>query len=116
MRLQKEEVATIIILVCALIAIAILFFVMSGGTHKPFTKDSAVGDKVLVEGTLLSKERTYTGGHLIAIVKTDSGLAKLFVPSTSESYDAVQNAIPGDDLRITGEVEVYRGEKEVVAD
>ena len=65
MRLQKEELATVAILVCALAAVGILYVFLSGSTHAQYSASSKDGDSIYAQGTLLSKEHYQNGrAHL----------------------------------------------------
>lgn len=116
MRLQKEELATVAILLCALAAIGILYVFLSGSAHGQYSADSKEGDIVSARGTLLSKERTHTGGHLVMSIKTDAGPLKIFVSSSSDCYDAAEGLQPGREVKVTGKVEIYQNEKEIIPD
>ncbi|WP_230742964.1 DNA-binding protein [Methanooceanicella nereidis] len=116
MRLQKGEIATIAILSCALFAIVSMFFLMGHETYQTYGPDSDVGDNVVVEGILLSKERTYTGGHLLLAVKSGSIIANVFVYSSCEDHYLFNGMSAGDHIKLKGTVKLYKGEKEVVAE
>lgn len=116
MRLQKEELATVAILICALVAVGILYVFLSGSAHAEYSANSKDGDSVYAQGTLLSNEHTRTGGHIVMSVKTDNGPVSVFVSASSDCYDAADAAQPGKDVRVTGKLQTYKNEKEIVAD
>lgn len=112
MRMQKEEIATLTLLAFA--AAGMLLFSMltapvPGGTF-------SAGNQVTVEGTLLHTDETYKGGHLLMTVKTTDRLIKVFVPSSSDGYPTAKEAEPGKTLSISGKVQDYKGELELVAE
>ncbi len=114
MRLRNEEVAALVILLCSILAVGALFLL--SGAASPYTWSSREGDRVAVTGLVLSKERTYQGGHIILVVKTDAGPLDVFVPASSDAFEAADRAKPGSEIEATGTVQLYKGQKEVVAE
>ena len=114
MRLQKEELATLIILALSLVAIGGLYLLT--GVSVPYSYDSPNGTRVTVAGPVLSKDTTNTGGHIILSVKTSAGLLDVFVPATSDAYAAASGVKPGSEVEAVGLVQTYKGQKEVVAE
>lgn len=114
MRLQNEELATIVILVLSLVAIGALFLLT--GASAPYTYDSPEGARVMVTGLVLAKENTYQGGHVILCVKTSAGPLDVFVPAGSGAFEAANATKPGSEVEAVGLVEMYKGQKEVVAE
>jgi DNA/RNA endonuclease YhcR with UshA esterase domain len=114
MRLKNEELAAFIILVCALLAVGALYLL--SGASKPYSWSSSDGDRVAVTGLLLSKEKTYQGGHIILCVKTDTGPLDVFVPASSDAFEAANDTSPGDEIEAIGTVQTYKGQKELVAE
>lgn len=115
MRLQKEELATVVILGCALLAIAVLYLMTAWNPYGSYSPTSKDGDTVSVSGTILTKETTKTGGHIILDVKTDIGPVTVFVPASCDSIGVAQKAEPGRQVKATGKVQTYKGEREIVA-
>ena len=116
MRLQKEELATVAILICALLAVGILYVFLSGNTHAQYSAGSKDGDSIYAQGTLLSKTHTKTGGHIVMSIKTDIGPLNVFVPSSCNSFGTADGAQPGKPIKVAGKLQTYNGEKEIVAD
>jgi hypothetical protein len=114
MRLQNEELATLIILACSLLAIGALFLL--SGVSVPYSYDSPEGGRVTVSGLVLTRESTYQGGHIILCVKTMSGPLDIFVPLESDAYEAASHTDPGTEVEAVGLVKLYKGQKEVVAE
>jgi len=114
MRLKNEELAAFVILVCALLAVGALYLL--AGASKPYTWSSGEGDRVSVTGLLLSKEKTYQGGHIILCIKTDAGPLNIFVPASSDAFEAADRSTPGSEIEATGTIQAYKGEKELVAE
>jgi len=114
MRFQKAELATLIILACALLAVGALYFL--NGVSAPYTASSTDGDRVTVTGPILSSTTTYTGGHIILSVRTDLGPINVFVPASSGAFATAKNAVPGNEITVTGKVQTYNNAKEIVAE
>ena len=114
MRFQKEEIAVFVIILCALLAAGALY-IMSGVTV-PYSWSSGNGSHVSVTGQVLSKEKTYQGGHIILHIKTNTGPLTVFVPSSSGAFESANRSRPGSEIEATGKVQVYKGEKEIVAE
>jgi DNA/RNA endonuclease YhcR with UshA esterase domain len=114
MRIKNEELAAFIILVCALLAVGALYLL--AGASKPYSWSSGEGDRVSVTGLLLSKEKTYQGGHIVLCIKTDVGPLSVFVPASSDAFEAANHTTPGSEIAAIGTVKTYKGQKEVVAE
>ncbi len=114
MRIQNEELATLIILALSLAAIGALFLLT--GASAPYSYDSPEGARVTVTGLVLGKENTYQGGHIILCVKTPAGPLDVFVPTGSDAFDAANATEPGSEVEAVGLVKTYKGQKEVVAE
>jgi DNA/RNA endonuclease YhcR with UshA esterase domain len=114
MRLKNEELAALVLLVCAVLAIGALYLL--SGASEPYSWSSNDGDRVSVTGLVLSKESTYQGGHIILVVKTDAGPLDVFVPASSDAFEAANSTRPGDEIEAIGMVQTYKEQKEVVAE
>jgi len=114
MRFSREEMATFIVLACALLAIGALY--MLTGPTGQYTPASADGDHVTVSGVLLSKKSTRAGGHMVLGVKTDSDILSVFVPVSSDAILMAKSTMPGKEITVTGTVKTYKNEKEIIAD
>ncbi|HTX43278.1 MAG TPA: OB-fold nucleic acid binding domain-containing protein [Methanocella sp.] len=114
MRFKSEEIAAFVILVCALLAVGALYLL--SGASEPYSWSSADGDHVSVTGPVLSKASTYQGGHIVFTVKTDVGPLSVFVPASSAAFEAANRTKAGDEITVSGTVQTYKGQKEVVAE
>jgi DNA/RNA endonuclease YhcR with UshA esterase domain len=114
MRLQNEELATLIILALSLAGVGALYLL--AGASAPYSYDSPEGARVTVTGLVLSKDTTYNGGHIILCVKTAAGPLDVFVPATGDAYAAAGLTKPGHEIEAMGLVQMYKGQKEVVAE
>lgn len=114
MQLQKEELAAIALLLCASVAICAFSFMSFNGSA-PYTNDSRIGDTVRLEGTVLHKDSTGTGGHVLLTIKTDGSPVTVFVASSSSAFAAANRASPGNLVAIQGKLQDYKGSKEILA-
>lgn len=110
MLLRQERIA--LGLLCAVTAVIILTSVVLNGMDRTSFAGAyhdQVPDGVLVQitGEIGELSRTRTGGHLIARV---DGIP-VFIPSPTAEKVSLRN---GDQVRIIGMVQTYRGEKEIV--
>lgn len=116
MRFQKEEMAAMAALLCALAAISILYLMPGSAGYANFQADSKEGDGVSVTGAIVHLEITRTGGHVKMAVAGDDGHVKLFIPAGSNGHGISKDLHEGDHIRAEGKVTVYNGEKEVMVD
>lgn len=116
MRLHREELATIVILLFAAVSLFILYVCMTQSSYGQYSDFAKEGDKVIVEGLALSKEMTYSGGHYIIIVKSGDNIVKAFIPSSCDNFESIKKLSAGDRIRIEGTIKIYKSEKEVVAE
>jgi len=72
-----------------------------------FTGDAGDGTLVVHTGTLEDIRKTETGGHLVLVV----GGVRVFVPASAVPTDLPEK---GESVRVTGTVQTYQGEKEIV--
>ncbi len=111
--MQKEEKIVVVLLVMAVLSLIIGYFGFATEI-KAYSSDSKIGERVYVEGTILSKQMTKTGENLILELSTPK--INVFVPKDNgakEVYDAV-NA--GDRVRVTGKVQEYKNAMEIVVE
>lgn len=107
---RQEKIALLLILV-VIAAVGIATFVLEsagkGAFARPMGPDSHEGDLVFLQGSVEEARATATGGHQVLRV---AGV-RVFVPST-----AVRSGWPtvGDEIRVYGTVQTYRGEREVL--
>lgn len=113
MLFEREEKKAILILAGVIITLFLAQFIISGYERSDFAEiysnESDAGDMVILSGPVLSVEKTKSGGHLILSV---SGV-KVFIPG-AEAYGL--SVKKGDNIEITGTVDIYNGEKEIVVD
>ncbi|MDH7509749.1 MAG: hypothetical protein QHH04_01735 [Methanolinea sp.] len=107
---RQEKIAIVLILVVIAAVAITTFFLESAGKGAfahPMGPDSREGDLVFLQGSVEEVRATATGGHQILRV---AGV-RVFIPST-----AVRSGWPGvgDEIRVYGTVQTYRGEREVL--
>lgn len=116
--MEKEEKIVIILLCMALLSLAIAYatFFTEGttGEIKEFSSSSLPGDEVHFEGDVLTKRMTYTGDHLLMEIDYGSGVVTVFVPSDNGAQDVNARINENDHIIVTGIVDEYEGEVEVV--
>jgi DNA/RNA endonuclease YhcR with UshA esterase domain len=111
--MQKEEKVVVVLLVVAVLSLIIGYFGFATQTLA-YSPDSKPGERVYVEGTILSKQMTKTGENLI--LKLSNLNVNVFVSKdngATEVYNAVKT---GDRVRITGKVSEYNNASEIVVE
>ena len=111
--MQKEEKVVMVLLIMAVLSLIIGYL---GFSSEPaaYSKDSKLGERVYVEGTVLSKKMTRTGDNLILTISNLN--VQVFIPEDSGAkvvYDSLKN---GDRVRITGKVSEYKSAREIVVE
>jgi len=110
MLVRQEKIALallVVVIVTVAIAAIVLESVGKGAFTHPFRPDSRDGDLVSLQGRVEEAKMTATGGHQVLRVAGN----RVFVPS-----EAVREGWPrvGDEVRVYGTVQTYRGEREVL--
>ncbi|MDP2844889.1 MAG: OB-fold nucleic acid binding domain-containing protein [Candidatus Methanoperedens sp.] len=111
--MQKEEKIVVVLLIVAVLSLVIGYFGFSSQTAA-YSPDSKIGERVYVEGTILNKQMTGKGDHLI--LKLSNLNVNVFVRKNNgakEVYNAVKT---GDMVRITGKVDVFNDKREIVVE
>ena len=110
MLLRQERIA--LGLLCAVTVVVLLSTVLLGGLDRSalaqeFREDSPDGILARIDGEVHDLQPTRTGGHLTARVED----VRIFIPATVAGKIALRQ---GDLVSITGIVQTYQGEKEIV--
>ena len=111
--MQKEEKIVVVLLLMAVLSLIIGFFGFVSEVPA-YSESSKIDERVYVEGTLLSKQMTGKGDHLI--LKISHLGINIFVPNyngAKEVYGAIKT---GEKLRINGKVSEYNNQKEIVVE
>ncbi|UUX91275.1 OB-fold nucleic acid binding domain-containing protein [Methanoplanus endosymbiosus] len=113
MLFEREEKTALIILAAVIIVLFLAQFAISGYDKSEFAEiysnESETGNLVILKGEINTIDRTKSGGHIILDV---SGV-KVFIPGGEEYNLSVQK---NDIAEITGTVDLYNGEREIVVD
>lgn len=111
--MQKEEKIVVVLLVMAVLSLIIGYFGFAA-PQAAYSSDSKLGERVYVEGTILSKQMTRSGDNLI--LKLSNLNVNVFVRKDNGAME-VYNAVKiGDRARITGKVQEYNNEREIVVE
>ncbi len=111
--MQKEEKVVVMLLIMAALSLTICYLGFSSET-KAYSKDSKLGERVYVEGTLLTKQMTRTGDHLILAISNLN--IKVFVSKDNGAKEVYDSVKIRDRVRITGKVSEYKNAKEIVVE
>lgn len=115
--MEKEEKVIVILLSMIFFSLSIAYLVFlepDAPNASLFSGSSLPGDDTFIEGTVISKSFTYSGGHLLLTVDSISGPVKVFVPSDNGA-NAVDSLLDDEcNVRIFGKAEEYEGELELV--
>lgn len=116
--LQKEEKITIILMVMALLVLIIVYFgfIADSMETSQYSEQSSTGDRVVLHGEVVGKKGTFTGDHLILTVDSEGSRVKVFI-HCNNGAEKVDNTIDiADSVEVTGTLEQYQGEKEIVVE
>jgi DNA/RNA endonuclease YhcR with UshA esterase domain len=116
--LQKEEKITIILMVMSLLVLIIVYFgfIVDSMETSQYSDQSVTGDRVVLYGVVVGKGGTVTGDHLILRVDSEGSRVKVFI-HCNNGAEKVNNIIDiADTVEVTGTVEEYQGEKEIVVE
>ncbi len=111
--MQKEEKIVVVLLVMAMLSLIIGYFGFSTETAA-YSEDSKVGERVYVDGIVLSKQMTGKGGNLILTISNIN--IKVFVPKDSGAKEVYDTVKKGQKVRITGKVLEYKNATEIVVE
>lgn len=115
--MEKEEKVVVILLSMVLLSLSIAYVTFFADGSPDVTELSATsdaGERVFLEGRIVSKSFTHTGDHLLMTVESSSGPVKIFIPSGNGAEDIGTMVNEDDTIRIVGTVEEYQGEVEIV--
>ncbi|MEL4305768.1 OB-fold nucleic acid binding domain-containing protein [Methanococcoides sp. LMO-2] len=116
--MEKEEKIVAVLLVMAILSLAVAYFTyLPGeltGDIQPLTDSSGLGEKVFVEGEVLSKRLTYTGDHLILEVGHSTQPITVFIPNNKGAEEMNEKISRGDQVHVKGILDEYEGELEII--
>ncbi len=109
--IQKEEKIVAVLLVMAVLSLIIGYFGFVP-TLAAYSSESKIGERVFVEGIILSKEMTAKGDNLILSVSNLN--VKVFISKDNGAKEVYDNLKTGDKIRINGKVAQYKNVREIV--
>ncbi|MBP2030295.1 RecG-like helicase [Methanohalophilus levihalophilus] len=117
--MEKEEKIVVILLLMAVLSLMTAYLTIypnsiNGKTGQLLSEETEIGTVVTIEGVVYEKALTRTGEHLILTVDYDSWLIKVFVPENAGAGEIDNIINEGDVLQITGKLDEYKGEKEII--
>ncbi len=111
--MQKEEKIVSVLLIMAVLSLIIGYFGFVPEVAA-YSQDSKVGEKVYVEGTILSKQMTAKGENLILTLSNLD--LKVFIPEDNGAKEAYDTLRIGTKVRIDGKVAEYRNTREIIVE
>jgi hypothetical protein len=109
--MERQEKKAIFLLILVMGAVSGAHMILSALGSEPFaapySAEITEGGLVLLEGRVEKITTTEEGGHLILQVRG----VTVFIPA---SVAAHQPIVSGDQIRVYGIVQTYRGEREIV--
>lgn len=119
--MEKEEKIVAVLLAMAILSLAVAYVTFfqsdSDGINNDalqLTGQSAIGDFVYIEGTILNKKFTFTGDHLLLSVDHNENVVAVFIPNNNGAMDVDNMVNENDYVRIQGIFDEYQDEPEVV--
>ncbi|KAF5412782.1 MAG: hypothetical protein C5S43_01310 [Candidatus Methanocomedens sp.] len=116
--MQKDEKITVVLMVMALLVIIIAYFgfIAGGSAPSEYSDHSKVGDRVILHGQVIDKSGTLTGDHLILTIDSKKGIVKVFINRNNGASTVNKAVNVADTVEITGILDEYEGEKEIVVE
>ncbi len=108
--LEYQERRALMLLCCVLLAIISAYIGLEWAEPslaKTYTDESPEGSLVVLTGNVESADQTATGGHLIIVIEG----VHVFVPGGAD-WESIPGT--GDQVHLTGTVQVYEGEREII--
>lgn len=111
--MQKEEKIVAVLLVMAVLSLIIGYFGFVPQVTA-YSAESNVGERVFVEGTVLSKQMTAKGDNLLLSL-TNLNI-KVFISKDNGAKEVYANLKTGDNVRIHGKVALYQNAREIAVE
>lgn len=111
--MQKEEKIVIVLLIMAVLSLIIGYFGFIPQVAA-YSEDSKIGERIYVEGTILSKQMTAKGDNLILSISNLN--IKVFISKDNGAKEVYDNLKIGDKVRINGKVAQYKNVREIVVE
>jgi DNA/RNA endonuclease YhcR with UshA esterase domain len=109
--IQKEEKIVAVLLVMAVLSLIIGYFGFVPQVAA-YSDNSKIGERIRVEGTILSKQMTATGDNLVLSISNHN--VKVFISRDNGAKEVYEILNPGDQVHINGKVAQYRNIREIV--
>lgn len=119
--MQKEEKIVVVLLVMAVLSLIIGYFGFSP-VASAYSPDSKVGEKVYVEGTILQKQMTAKGDHLILKISTtiknsnENININVFIAKNNGAKEVYDNVKKDDKVRVDGKLAQFNNAMEIVVE
>ena len=111
--IQKEEKIVVVLLVMAVLSLIIGYFGFVPQVAA-YSEDSKVGERISVEGTILSKQMTTKGDNLILSISNLN--VKVFISKDNGAKEVYDDLKTGEKVRINGKVAQYKNVREIVVE
>jgi hypothetical protein len=106
-RQEKQAIFLLILVICVISGGHMVLSMLGNGAFAaPYTAEVSEGKLVLLEGVVDTITTTQEGGHMILSVQN----VQVFIPA---SVAGQQKINAGDQIRVYGVVQIYRGQREV---
>lgn len=114
--MQKEEKIMVVLLVMAVLSLIIGYFgfIPQVSAYSAYSADSKVGDRIYVDGTILSRQMTAKGDNLILSISNLN--IKVFISKDNGAKEVYEKLKTGDKVRINGKVAEYKNSREIVVE
>ncbi|MFA4956487.1 MAG: hypothetical protein WC556_05885 [Candidatus Methanoperedens sp.] len=119
--MQKEEKIVVVLLVMAVLSLIIGYFGFAP-VVSAYTPDSKVGEKVYMEGTILQKQMTAKGDHLILKISTtiknsnENININVFIAKNNGAKEVYDTVKKDDKVRVDGKVAQFNNAMEIVVE
>ena len=90
--------------------------IAGGSAPSEYSDHSNVGDRVILHGQVVDKSGTIAEDHLILTVDSEKSIVKVFVNKNNGASVVNKSVDVADTVEITGILDEYEGEKEIVVE
>ena len=111
--MQKEEKIVSVLLVMAVLSLIIGYFGFIPQVAA-YSEDSKIGERIYLEGTILSKQMTAKGDNLILSISNLN--IKVFISKDNGAKEVYDTFKIGEKVRIKGKVAEYNYAREIVVE
>jgi DNA/RNA endonuclease YhcR with UshA esterase domain len=113
MRMQKEEMIVVVLLLMVIGSLAVAFWAFGpeDDAAKSPSKSKSLNAGLSVEGMVTEINPTRTGENLL--IRLDSTSIPIFIPRTSGAKELSSRLKKGDSLRVKGIQKEFQGQEEI---